>query len=604
LKCSRSLFAGGAACATTILVGVVCLHGELSKWAENVEGSGRLEAVFFRNVLLPSGQVPIRRPPKETRVALSRLIAAAPNDSELYSLRALEAEQQLDFGAAESDWKKYIDVTADKGAARLALADFYHRRHQPPQEFEALTLASREPAPDSERLLPETQQRPWKTYERLIQLIDDQRLDPTLGIAQYGAWIQRFPKEPAAYQGWFNYSLAHGQFAEADQAIAAYQRAFPNDAEFPVIARADAAAKRGAAAEALAIFESNYRPQWPDVLVQRQFDLLRSTNGLRAYLERARNAATANPVNIDPASRLFHYWQQQGNTAAAERALAEFRQRKQARQSTWTADELLVMARLDESVQAYDEAARNYYALYSLARADEGSAEAALAGLARLLLSAPEQPIRFGSGNLSLYRDVATMDPHPGFLNGVLSLLLNETDPPNQHAIEQQRASAYFRRAQAADLVALFESRFPNSASRAELRDRVIETYAIYGDNDGVLRAGTRFLTDFPNASNRADVALRMADAYARTNRTLQEFAQYDSVLIELARGAGGVPIGSIAPLEPSADPASTATAVRSPAYVRVLDRYVARLVSLKRTRDALALYRREIDRNPNDPGL
>ena len=35
-----------------------------------------------------------------------------------------------------------------------------------------------------------------------------------------------------------------------------------------------------------------------------------------------------------------------------------------------------------------------------------------------------------------------------------------------------------------------------------------------------------------------------------------------------------------------------------------MLDRYVARLVSLKRMRDALALYRREIDRNPNDPGL
>ena len=35
-----------------------------------------------------------------------------------------------------------------------------------------------------------------------------------------------------------------------------------------------------------------------------------------------------------------------------------------------------------------------------------------------------------------------------------------------------------------------------------------------------------------------------------------------------------------------------------------MLDRYVARLVSLKRTRDALALYRREIDRNPSDPGL
>ena len=43
---------------------------------------------------------------------------------------------------------------------------------------------------------------------------------------------------------------------------------------------------------------------------------------------------------------------------------------------------------------------------------------------------------------------------------------------------------------------------------------------------------------------------------------------------------------------------------VRSPQYAEVLDRYMNRLVSLKRVKDALALYRREIDRNPNDPGL
>src|SRR6185295_17636734 len=42
----------------------------------------------------------------------------------------------------------------------------------------------------------------------------------------------------------------------------------------------------------------------------------------------------------------------------------------------------------------------------------------------------------------------------------------------------------------------------------------------------------------------------------------------------------------------------------RSQEYARVLDRYIARLVSRRQLRDALAVYRREIDRNPNDPGL
>ena len=34
-----------------------------------------------------------------------------------------------------------------------------------------------------------------------------------------------------------------------------------------------------------------------------------------------------------------------------------------------------------------------------------------------------------GGGDISFYRDIATMDPYPGTLNGILSLLFNSTDP-------------------------------------------------------------------------------------------------------------------------------------------------------------------------------
>ena len=43
---------------------------------------------------------------------------------------------------------------------------------------------------------------------------------------------------------------------------------------------------------------------------------------------------------------------------------------------------------------------------------------------------------------------------------------------------------------------------------------------------------------------------------------------------------------------------------MQSPEYQHVLDRYIARLVSLQRPMEVLELYRREIDRNPDDPGL
>ena len=67
---------------------------------------------------------------------------------------------------------------------------------------------------------------------------------------------------------------------------------------------------------------------------------------------------------------------------------------------------------------------------------------ARLQRLTNLLLTAPESPIRLGSGELSMYRDIATMDQGPGYLNGILSLILNTTAPA---ASFRRRNSAQFR---------------------------------------------------------------------------------------------------------------------------------------------------------------
>ncbi len=572
------------AAPAAVLLSAFALRAELTKWVEDVVAGSRFESVLFKTVLLPSGPVPVRRPPKETTAELSKLIAATPNDAELYSMRALESEQNLDFETAEKDWQAYVEKASDKGDARIALADFYHRRLEPMKEFQALTFAAREYAPESEKLTPLLQQRPSRIYERLFKLIDEQQLDPELGVVQSSAWILRYPDEKSLYIRAFRYAMDHNLSAAAVQAILNLQKKFPSDDEFPVAARAEVAAKTGATADAIAEYEKSFKPLWAPALATQYFELLKKSGGLRAYLAKAR---AGNPADLATAARLFYYWQSQNNTAAAERALFEFRQRK----ANLSAEELWTLGRLFESVHSYDDAARCYYLLYRISGATE---EKSLAALARLLFTAPEQPIRFGSGNLSMYRNVATMDPHPGFLNGVLSLILNTADPANRYQMEEQNAAPYFRRMRAAELVDLFESKYPRSPERADLRERVIEAYAIYGANDGVIRSGMKFLTDFPDASNRVSVALRVADAYARANQTQPEFALYDVLLAELAKKADGVPLGSMGKPEQ----------LRSPEYARVLDRYVARLVSLKRVREALALYRREIDRNPKDPGL
>ena len=605
----------------TMLLLAFAAHGELDQWVANVESGSKLDAVFFRAFPVGTGSVTARRSPKETRAELSKLIADAPAEADYLSLRALEAEKQLDFPAAEADWKKYVELAKDKTAANIALADYYHRRLMPREEIAALRAAAAIPSPDSEP----SPQKAWTAFERIVALIDEQLLGSTTAAEQYQAWVARYPKEPEVYRRACLALIAKKQFPAAEELLAAYERVFPDAAEFPTEARAGIELAKGSPAAALAAYEKSFQPLWSEQLAADYFSLLKEEGLLRKSVDQAHARIAANPVDLNAATRLFYYYRTQNDSAGAAHALVDFRKRKDAARSIWTPAEHETLATLFDRTNQYDDSARHYHALYVHRAATPQQTELALAGLVDLLLNAAEQPIQIGAGDLSYYRDVATMDRSPGYLNGVLSLLLNSQNPANEYAQQSGNAVSYFHRAKAAQLDQLFEQRYPKSERRAGLRAKLIQAYATYGDTKAVIDNGRLFLTAFPAAPRRTEVALLMADGYARLNQTDNEFALYRQLLVDLAAKAGGKPIGATAveapppapndapPVEDRATRLVNQTAartaksdggVKSQDYVRVLDRYLARLVSLNRMPDALRVYRGELTRNASDPGL
>jgi predicted Zn-dependent protease len=631
--------------------GAVSAVGELPSWMRNIEANTAVEAVFFRMMSLPTGAVAFRRPPRETRPALTDLIKGQPRNAELYSLRALEDEQQLDFAAAESDWKAYVENSSDKIGAQLALADFYHHRLRPADEIKTLSLVASAPAAGAEKLTARTQQRSWQAFERIFGVIQTQGLPKDVSLAQYRAWIARYPDESSLYVRFLQFLVAQKEYPAAGQLIADYRKQFPTDQIFPVKAKAMVEYRRGSVREGLSVYEQSFQPLWDPQLVKSYFDLLRDTQNLRKFRDDAHAALRANPEDLNATARLFYYYQQQGKTDVAQQAIADFRLRKDSAKSQWTSQELYTCARLLEEIHAYPESARYYFALYNSTGTykDLPDAQAtAIAGLTGLLLTAPETPIRFGSGELSMYRDIATMDQGPGYLNGILSLILNTTQPASRYSEEEQRAVPYFHRSGAVELLALLDARFFASARRAELHAQLLEFYSNSRESDAVIQGGREFLANFPNASERTSVALLMADAYARKDDSKNEFAIYDAVLKELAAKAQNVPLGTseagyYSPrssytsrsyasgaegeeggdeqgessegnvprhkvsqsFQLGANAAPTPqTGARSPEYGRVLERYLARLVQMKQIPSALGVLSREIDRNPDDPGL
>ena len=601
------------------------MRAQLERWAQDVEGGGRFDFALFRPAMMPWGPVAVRRTARDSAPILDDLVRKSPGDPELYLMRARVNEEALDFASAEADWKKRADLLPDHAEGELELADFYHRRLRPLDEIHALSAAAQAPSTPADRLLPSTEQRSWKAFGRIFTVIQDQALPASVSAEQYRAWISRYPKEPSVYTRYFDFLAGQKQFEEAGKLVEDYQKAFPDDKVFPVRAQASIEYARGSIDAALTLYDRSYQPLWPPELVRDYFELLKKTHRLRDFLARARADVAARPQELNAASRVFYYYQQEGNLTAARQALVEYQSRVESGPAEWTAAELWQLGRLFEAIHDYDQAARCYYALYSLPGAGAESNEKSLAAIINVLLTAPEQPIHFGVEDFSLVRDIGTLDPYPGFLNGIVSLLLNSQQPVARYAQAETSSRSYFHRAEAAELLSLFDSRFPKSARRPELRAKLIEVYATYGESGAAIRTARTFLNDFPDSPERLHVALLLADALAATHRVDEELALYDQLLGELAARADHVPLGdesaprfssAYEPREEIAPPhenslrfqnrvaARSRRGARSPEYARVLDRYIARLVQLKRPMQVLALLRREIDHNPDDPGL
>jgi hypothetical protein len=162
---------------------------------QDAVGASAIEAALYRAMQLPEAETLYPRPPAEARGELNDLIGKAPDDAALYSLRALEEEQALDFRAAEADWNAFGAHAKDHIGAELELADYYHRRLAAQDEVQVLMkVGSSAPQPE-ERYTAPSEQRSWKAFERILPLVEDQGLGDEAIVRAYAAWITRYPEE-------------------------------------------------------------------------------------------------------------------------------------------------------------------------------------------------------------------------------------------------------------------------------------------------------------------------------------------------------------------------------------------------------------------------
>ncbi len=338
--------------AILCLAGAMALRAEMQEWVQHLR-AGALLDVFFRTVGMPGGDVKMRRPPAETRGALTKRIDAAPREAALYRLRASEAELAEDYAAAEADWKRYAGLASDSRGAQMDLAGFYHRRLRSREEIAALMPVARR---KSDLPGPVERQLPWQAFERMIAVVNDDGLPPAEGLDILRAWVARYPGERSVYQHLVAALSSDSRYGDAEKEIAIYARVF-HDELYAVRSRAELETSRGDPEAALRIYAAAFQPAWPDEMAKGWFQLLEREQKLREFAGRARAALRANPADLKAAASLFHYFRFQNNEPAARRVLVEYRLAKESGQHPWTSDELLNTAQLFER-RAGDERSR------------------------------------------------------------------------------------------------------------------------------------------------------------------------------------------------------------------------------------------------------
>ncbi len=604
-----------SAAVLVTIAAVAVGRASLPPWAGDAVAASALESALFRSMHMPDGDVFHLRPPAESRSNLSTLLNQKAS-AELYRVRAHEDERAGDYAAAEADWRASAQSSQDAVTALGELADFYGRRVQPQKQLAALLRLGALPAAGREQWQAPERQAQWLSFAKAVTVADQAQLSPAQHASVYQAWIARYSKSVAPYQAYLDWTLAQHDRTAATQIAGRLKAAFPQDLQLAITTDAEVAAVQEGNAAGLAVYGKNFSHLWPDTLRTKCFSELTQAHQLRTFLGDAQAAATANANDLTPVSRIF-YQEAQNHKGEADAQLLRFVSAREARRSAWTPEEMKILAALFLRVNDYDESARFNYALYGSAQATGSDRELGLASIIALLLDVPEQPLAFGNRDLSLYQNIAGMDRHPGFLNGVLTVALNSTYPAEQYATASQTASSYFHRASASRLLDKFRAEFANSSRIPDLEAKLFAAYAVYAQDDALMRDVPPWLTRNPTAPAYIDTAMLLADAYVRGGKTADELALYSRLLQTLSLKSGHMPIGDegvvpIASASPVAadEPSSTESAAsngsgaRVPDYARVLDRYLSRLVQLNRPFDAVALLRKEIDSNPDDAGL
>jgi tetratricopeptide (TPR) repeat protein len=490
------------------------------------ERAALVESALYTRVEFFGAQALVPYPTAEARNRLAEVQEKAPGEPQIL-LKLSELDEKL--GREEQaldEIQSYVRLQPSNDEALEKLADFSHRRAQFVMEAAAL-----------ERLLPVAPE--WKrasVLQRLLWLAHAHNLEKYLAPGFYEQVIAQDPTAFEIIEAYLDQLIQDKNYADALKVLRQYKGRFPERSVYLIEREVSILDAMGQSKEAERVYTSAFDPFWPENFSESFYQFLKDHDRFRAYGYELREAFRRDPANFDAAVRLAHY-----SSAAYRSDPSVFVQLEKARAQrgiNWKPEELSTVARLLIANGYADAASRFLYTLYAQGGMKPGSELRAkvLYQLFELMSDAADDRIALTKGDLKFYEDIAGADPHPGMLGGILSLVLNDTDPASEFRDEENKAVKYFNRAAAFRLFNAYKQEYPTSPELAQMYLDLVRLYTATGETEVAAATLAEFEQRYADAPQYADVALRLADAYIAAGKSDEERATYQRIMDYLGK--------------------------------------------------------------------
>jgi cellulose synthase operon protein C len=515
------------------------------------EKAALIESALYTRVEFFGAQALVPYPTGEARIRLAAVQAKYAGDPQI-ELKLSQLDEKLGREAdATAEMRAFVDHEPDKMKALETMAAFFDRRAKFSDEAETLErlLETAPPNPPNDRV---------EVFKRLIDLARTHLLQKYLAPAFYERTLAQNPATFEIIEQYLQKLVDERSYPEALKLVRQYKDRFPDRRAFLIEKEATILDEIGREPEAEAVYTKAFDPFWPAELSDSFYQLLKDHDRFRAYGHELRTAFRRDPADFDTAVRLLHY-----SKYAYQQSPEVFVQLEKARAAKkigWKQAELITITRLLIADDYADAASRFLYTLYLRGEMKPGSELRAkvLYQLFELLSDANQEKLSLTRGDLKFYQDIATADPHPGLLGGILSLVLSDTNPKEEFKIEEARAAKYFNRAAAFRIFTAYKQENPTAPELAQMYLDIVRLYTATKETEVAATTLAEFEGRYADAPRYPEVALKLADCYVATGKVADERALYQRLLDYLGKhrqkGAPLVPSAGRPPTSSNSD--------------------------------------------------